>query len=84
MVKAFRSRGGQNPGGSAGGSSKGECQGHHWGQSLNLYKHCLSPICGVRGLGFFFGKIGCSEARVLGTGLSDIKTPNQCKIICAS
>ena len=33
----------------------------------NLYKHCPSPIFGVRGLGFIFGKIGGSEEIVLET-----------------
>ena len=79
-VREFRSCGGQGPGGSAVEVS----QGCHWGQSLNLYKDWPSPVCAVRGLGFFFGKIGVSEAIVLGTGLRDIRSPNQYKIIRAS
>ena len=53
------------------------------GANVNLYKHCLSPICGVRGLGFLFGKIGGSDSIVLKTRLRDIRSPNQYKIICA-
>ena len=74
-VGALRSQGGQGLRGSAIGSSKGECQGHRWGQNLKLYKHCPSPICGVRGLGFHFDKIGGSKSIVLGTGLRDIRSP---------
>ena len=54
------------------------------GANLNLYKHCLSAICGVRGLGFFFGKIGGSHLRVLKTRLRDIRSHDKYKIICAS
>ena len=37
--------------------------------NLNLYKHCPSLVCGVRGLGFNFGKIRSSESIVLRIGL---------------
>ena len=76
-VGAFKSQVGQGLGGSVVGLGKGECQGRRWGRSLNLYKHYPSPVCGVRGLGFLFGKIGGSEAIVLRIGLRDIRSPNQ-------
>ena len=81
---AFISQGGQGLRCSDVGSSKGECQGRRWGQNLNLYKHCPTPICEVRGLGFPFGKIGGSESIVLWTGLRDIRSSNQYKLIRAS
>ena len=82
-VGAFISQRGQGLRGSDVGLGKCECQGRRWGQNLNLYKHCPSPICGVKGLCFPFGKIGGSESIVLGTGLSDIRSSNQYKIIRA-
>ena len=35
----------------------------------------------MRGLGFFLGEIGSSEATVLRTRLRDIRSPNQYKLL---
>ena len=59
-VGAFKSQGGQGLRGSSEGLGEGECR----------------RICGVRGLGFLFGKIECSKVIVLRIGLRDIWSPN--------
>ena len=42
----------------------------------------FTHLCGER-IRFPFDKVGGSESIVLGTGLRDIRSPNQCKISCA-